>query len=97
MMRPYSKQQRTARRLPWTPPTQASASLLGPGSAANRKASSSSSSLRTVTSSHGPHMTCLVYRGNLPSTSFTSDLDPSRSSSHFGVFQKRREEQLATR
>src|SRR3954471_20444492 len=60
------------------------------GSTTNRKAISSSSSVRTVTSSHGPHMTCLVYRGNLPSTSFISDLDPSRSSSHFGVFQKRR-------
>src|ERR1041384_1271104 len=86
-----------SKRIAWTPPTRASALSSGPGSAANRKASSSSSSVRTVTSLHGPHMTCLVYRGNLPSRSFISDLDPSRSSSHFGVFQKRREEQLVMR
>src|SRR3954471_556609 len=96
-MRLHFRQPRTARGFFWTPLSRASAASLGPDSAANRKASSSSSSVRTRISLHGPHRTCLEYRGNSPSTSFTSDLDPSRSSIHFGAFQRTREEQSATR
>src|SRR3954471_14743951 len=97
MMKLHFRQPRTARGLLWTPPTRASAASLGLDSAANRKASSSSSSVRTGTSLHGPHRTCLEYQGNSSSTSFTSDLDPSRSSSHFSAFQRTREEQSVKR
>src|SRR3954464_8210042 len=97
MMRLHFRHPRTARGLFWTPPSRASVASLGLDSAANRKASSSNFSVRTGIYLHGPHRICLEYRGNSPSTSFTSDLDPSRSSIGFAAFQKTREEQSVTR
>jgi hypothetical protein len=61
---------------------------------ANRKASSSISSMRIGTSLHGLLKTCRVFRRISPSTSYMSDLMPSRSGSPCAACQKRREESL---
>src|SRR3954471_15428218 len=57
-------------------------------SVTNRKAISSSSSVRTGTSLHGLHRTCLVYRENSPSTSCTFGQARSRSSNPCDVFSE---------
>src|SRR3954467_2201360 len=97
MKRPCFSRPRTARKLLYIPPTQPSSLWSELDLATNRKASSSSSSVRTGTSLHGLHKTCLECRGNSPSTSSTFGQVRNRSSNTFDVFLKIREEKSAKR
>ena len=80
------------KKIPLDPENPESLLSLGQTWTVNRKASSSTSSVRIETSSHGPQRTCRVSRRISPSTNYMSELMRSRSRNPSADYQKRSEE-----
>ena len=87
-----SSRPRRRRRYLWTRRTRKGLQSLVQTWTVNRKASSSTSSVRIEMSSHGPQRTCRASRRISPSTNCTSEPTRSRSSSPSADCQKRSEE-----
>ena len=82
------------RRYLWTQRTRRGLLSLVQTWTVNRKASSSTSSVRIETSLHGPQRTCRVFRRISPSTSYMSEQMQNQSNSPSADCRRRREEWL---
>ena len=90
MRRAPSSLPKRRRRYLWTRRTRRGLQSLVQTWTVNRKASSSTSSVRIEISLHGPKRTCRVFRRISPSTSYTSEPTRSRSSSLCRLSEEKR-------